>query len=145
MIRKLKKIDYNTLSEAEQISHIRKFPLLIQYIQNPSELVKKTAIENYEPSVKYITELSNELQILAVTKYPYVIKYIKNPCKEAQIKAVSFNTNTLSLIGNAHIDTIMLYLKFYNYNKYQVERCIILFPKLAKDIERLSTIQKILD
>lgn len=69
----------NFESEEIQLKIVEQEGCMIKYITNPSEKVKRVAIEDDVFAIEYIDELSEELQLLAVQKDDYIFRYIKNP------------------------------------------------------------------
>lgn len=69
----------NFESEEVQLKIVNQEGWMIKYIDNPSEKVKRAAVENNVFAIEYIDELSEELQLMAVQQDDYVFRYIKNP------------------------------------------------------------------
>jgi hypothetical protein len=61
--------------------------LAIQYIKNPSEEIKLTAVKQNGLIIKYIKNPSEEIKSTAVEQNGLAIQHIKNPSKEVKLAA----------------------------------------------------------
>ena len=89
-------IDYNNMSEEEQIQAVKEDPWKIDYIKNPSRDVLITAIKEDPYVLSHINfilndmspELKQELQSIAVKQNGFAVSCIDNPSEEIQLMAI---------------------------------------------------------
>ena len=86
-------IDYNSLSEEEQIDIVSKNGNYIKYINNPCLEVQLAAVMQYGVSIKYINNPCLEVQLVAVNENGHCIILIKDPGYEVQLSAIQNNLN----------------------------------------------------
>lgn len=78
-------VDYNSMSEEEQIEAVREDPSRIKFINNPSEEVQLAAVKNNAWVIQNITHPSETVQLAVVKSYgPAILRYIRNPSEEVQ-------------------------------------------------------------
>ena len=101
----------NSIDESDQVSILKKDPMLIQYIKNPSEPVQIAAVETNSRVITYIIAAgitpSERVQVAAISKNGDVIRDIIAagiiPSETAQVAAVSKNGYTIEYIIKAGI------------------------------------------
>ena len=90
-------IDYNKLSEQEQIEEIKKDPFKIQYIDNPSQLVQTEAIRGNPAVVYNIKNISEKTQMQVIELNGWTIQYIKNPSVNVILYCLALNMHKSGL------------------------------------------------
>jgi predicted secreted protein len=81
-------LDFENMTEEEQIEFVRQSPDSIGYFQYPceeSQLITIRADPYGIDNIRYPTE---KVQLESVRKQPLSIAYIKNPTEETQLEAV---------------------------------------------------------
>jgi hypothetical protein len=79
----IKYID-NPSEELKKLAVQTKNGLAIHYIKNPSEEVKKLAVQENGYAIRFIKNPSEEIQKLAVQQDAFAIRYIDNPSEEVK-------------------------------------------------------------
>ena len=72
----------------------------IQFINKPSEKLKKAAVKNNGHAIRHIKNPSEKIKELAVKQNGYVIKYIDNPSEKIQELAVKQEGYAIEFINN---------------------------------------------
>ena len=100
----------NSIDESDQVSILKKDPMLIQYIKNPSEPVQVAAVETNGRVITYIIAAgitpSERVQLAAVSNGDVIRDIIKAgiiPSETVQVAAVSKNWYTIEYIIKAGI------------------------------------------
>lgn len=78
-------------SEELQLIAIRKDALAVQYIKNPTRKVMEEAVIQKPLSIAYIKNPDEELQLLAIRSNSSVIQYIKKQTKQVKLEALRKN------------------------------------------------------
>lgn len=74
--------------EEEQIENIKKCPISIKYINNPSENIQLLAVKQDGYVIEHIDNPSEKIQLEAVKKNVYSIACIHNPTDKVIQKAI---------------------------------------------------------
>lgn len=85
--------------EKMKLDIVKKNPLMIRYIENPSEAVQLEAIKQDEAVIRFIRNPSEVVQLQAIRQNKYIIKHINNPTETVQLEAVRWDAFTIE-----HID-----------------------------------------
>jgi len=101
----------NNATEEEQLAAIEKDAYVIEYIDNPSEAVQLSFIEQHGVSffigsrvaslLDIISNPSEAVQLAAVKDNGYAIECIDNPSEAVQLAAVKQNGNAITYIKNS--------------------------------------------
>jgi len=83
----------------------------IQYIENPSEEIKKIAVAQNGFAIMYIKNPSEEIKKIAVTQNGLVIRYIENPSEEIKKIAVNQDGYAIGYIDNPSEEVMELAVK----------------------------------
>lgn len=97
-------------SERLQIAAVGKDSKAFLLIKNPSEKTCRLVIESNPSYIKFIANPSEQFQQLAVSKDPAQIANIKNPTLKTQLKAVSASPECIRFIENPSLEAIKLYV-----------------------------------
>lgn len=96
---------YSALSEEEKIKAVREFWWRIEFIENPSLEVQKTALEMSTIAIEYIEKPYPEVQIMAINMImkdgsfnKALTKLIDTFTEEAQIVAIQHNVQIIKFI-----------------------------------------------
>lgn len=90
-----------SLPLVSKLKYIEKYPQLIKFLTNTSDINTVLGKRVTAPAIRYIPNPSEELQQTAVrASYGDAIQWIKNPSEDVQITAVQLNGNTLKYIDN---------------------------------------------
>ncbi|CUO41543.1 hypothetical protein [Clostridium disporicum] len=87
-------------TEDEQIEAVKRNGMVIKFINNPSNVVKREAILNNPLCIEYIEDLPEELAILAVQLLWNSIKYVKNLTNNIMREAVKSKGWAIQFIEN---------------------------------------------
>lgn len=94
-------LPYLDLAESAQIDVItRSDSDAIQYIKNPTDKTKETAVKTTPTSIRYIQKPTETMQLMAVHRNPKCICLINNPCERAMIEAVTQDHKVYSYLKN---------------------------------------------
>ena len=86
------------MTEQEQIEWVKRFPLKLNRIENPSEAVQLAAVQSDGWAISYIENPSEASQLAAVQQDGTAIEWIKNPTDEVQLAAVQQEFSRLEVI-----------------------------------------------
>ncbi|MCK9369763.1 hypothetical protein M0R04_07655 [Candidatus Dojkabacteria bacterium] len=79
---------WDTTSEKEQTSRVRRNPSSIREVINPSEFLQLIAVQNDGWIIQYIKHPTPQVQLVAVSRWPPALEYIDNPTQEALLTAL---------------------------------------------------------
>jgi hypothetical protein len=91
-------IDFNKLTEEEQLKQIEYDKNYFLKVKSPSEEFKLKAIKKNIYVLELIENPSEKLQLYAINKSPMNIAYIKNPIEKVKLKAVRYHSDWISYI-----------------------------------------------
>jgi len=72
----MNKVDYNNMSEQEQIEVVSRNGILIQHIKNPSLEVQLTAVSQNGSAIRFVKNPSEQVQITAISHVLLPIVYL---------------------------------------------------------------------
>ena len=97
-------------SEKLQATAVSKDSRAFLLIKNPSEKISRIAVGNNPSYIKFVPNPSEALQLLAVSKDPTLIANIKNPSLKTQLKVVSVSPECIRFIENPSLEAVKLYV-----------------------------------
>lgn len=108
-------------SEKLQAAAVSKDSRAFLLIKNPSEKISRIAVESNPSYIKFVPNPSEALQLLAVSKDPTQIANIKNPSLKTQLQVVSVSPECIRFIENPSLEAVKLYVgndysKLWNLN-----------------------------
>ena len=96
------------MDEAKTIEMIKKNPIIIKNIDNPTEEMKLIAINKNGLLLRYINNPTLEMQEIAMNNNPRAIEFIENPTEKMMIEAVNNGWSNLNYIKNPSYNVIKL-------------------------------------
>lgn len=97
-------------SEKLQAAAVSKDSRAFLLIKNPSEKISRIAVESNPSYIKFVPNPSEALQLLAVSKDPTQIANIKNPSLKTQLQVVSVSPECIRFIENPSLEAVKLYV-----------------------------------
>lgn len=83
-VKESKLSQFNSMSEATQLSTIKQNGTFIKHIETPGGAAQMAAVLENPSAIVYIDHPAQSVQSLAVQKAGYAIKYVKSPSEKTQ-------------------------------------------------------------
>jgi hypothetical protein len=104
------RLDFDNLSEELIIEALKQNGLLLKYVKNPTDEMKKIALKQNGFALLSIDDPTDEMKKIAITTSPDAIKLIKNPSDELKLLAVKNGICNIRAIDNPTDEMKILYI-----------------------------------
>ena len=99
---------FKDLSLEEQELAISLNGLCIQYIKNPTEAMKLTAVRSNGMSLRFIENPTEEMCTIAILSEAQSFRYVKNPTREQQLLAIQRNGCCIRFIKDPDNELLLI-------------------------------------